>query len=356
MRHQQPDRVPIDFGATSLTGLMPAVQSRLIEALGLEGAVPGAGTRVCEGLLEWAGCDFRSVGGIVPLRGELSRQISDTEYVDCWGVRRKLIGEYWDVVESPLQGASLEDLASFPWPDTAMADALLERLRSEARRLAEETPYVVIGEHPVLGVLELCCWVCGYEDTLLRMHMEPEFIHALMDRYLEMQIAISEKYYEAIGEYVTLTMSGDDFGTQSGPLLSPELFRELIAPRFSERIARTKALGPRYYWHHSCGAILDIMDDIVACGVDILNPVQTSARGMELHALKAAAGERLTLWGAIDTQRLLCRASPDEVAACVRETKQILGENGGYVLAPAHNIQSDAPVENIIAMVEAAKG
>lgn len=353
--HRTPDRPPIDLGCTSLTGLASGVQARLMALLGLPEDSPRGHNNVAERLLEWAGCDFRAVGGVIPLRGELERAVSATENIDCWGVRRRLVGGYWDIVSPPLKGATVEDLKSFPWPAPELDDALLERLRVQARRRAEETPYVVIAEHPVFGVLELACWMCGYDDFLLRLALDPDFVHAFLDRYFAIQMRVIEQYYGAVGEYADLTMSGDDFGTQSGPLMSPSMFREFIAPYFRERIARTKAIGPRYYWHHSCGSIADLLEDIIACGVDILNPVQTSAAGMVPRALREAAGDRLTFWGAIDVQDLLRTATPSEVTDCVRETITALGERGGYVVAPAHNVQDDVPPENIVAMIEAAK-
>ncbi len=355
MAHHDPDRPPLDLGCTSLTGLAPGVQGRLMAVLGLAKDGPRDHNHVAESLLAWSGSDFRGVGGVLTLRGTLARTVSPTENIDCWGVRRKLLGGYWEIVESPLKGASINDLEAFPWPDPELDDGLLASLRAEARRLAEETPYVVVAEHPVFGILELACWMCGYDEVLTRLALEPDFVHAFFRRYFTIQMRVIEQYYEAVGEYADLTMSGDDFGTQSGPLMSPAMFREFIAPYFSERITRTKALGPRYYWHHSCGSIARLLEDIIACGVDILNPIQTSAVDMAPAALKEAAGDRLTFWGAIDVQDLLRNATPSEVAACVHETIATLGRDGGYVVAPAHNIQDDVPPENIVAMIEAAR-
>jgi len=204
-------------------------------------------------------------------------------------------------------------------------------------------------------VLELAAWMCGYDDVFTRMALDPDFLHDFFDRYLALQLRVIGQYYGAVGPWADLTMSGDDFGTQAGAMMSPDMFRTFIAPPFAERIARTKQLGPPLYWHHSCGSIAALLEDIIACGVDLLNPVQTSAAGMDPAALKAAAGDRLTFWGAIDTQTLLRTGTPDEVAASMRETIDTLGAGGGYVVAPAHNIQDDVPPENIAAMVEAVR-
>jgi uroporphyrinogen decarboxylase len=131
------------------------------------------------------------------------------------------------------------------------------------------------------------------------------------------------------------------------------MFDRLVVPYFRERIARTKALGIRYYWHHSCGSVTELLDQIIDCGVDILNPVQTSAAGMDPATLKARFGNRLVFWGGVDVQQFLPRATPPEVRCTVRDLIETLGRDGGYVIAPAHNMQDDVPAANIVAWREA---
>lgn len=365
MNHEQPDRVPVDLGATSLTGMSAGCQARLREHLGYTDSPPGdvaehsaggAPPAVDERILQWAGTDFRSVGGIVSLPGRLEREISPTEYVDCWGVRRKRIGEYWDIVDSPLRGASKEDLEGFPWPEPWVDEALLSRWRERAQELYARTDYVVIGEHPVFGVLELGCWMCGYDEFLMRFVSDPDFVRFFFDRYYAIQMRVVEAYYGAIGEYIHLTMSGDDFGMQSGPLVSPEMFRSFIAPYFAERIRRTKAVADCLFWHHTCGSVWALLEELIDCGIDILNPIQSSASDMEPAALKARFGRRLVFWGAVDVQGFLRTAEPAAVRRGVAELVSVLGNEGGYVVSPAHNIQDDVPPENIVAMVHAAHG
>jgi uroporphyrinogen decarboxylase len=155
-----------------------------------------------------------------------------------------------------------------------------------------------------------------------------------------------------LGPYLHLTTSGDDFGTQRGSFVSPAMFADLIAPYFFARISCTKQLANCYYWHHTCGAVARLLPQIIACGVDILNPVQTSAEGMDPEGLKAACGDSLVFWGAVDVQQLLPRATPHEVRQEVRRLIEVLGRDGGYVSAPAHEMQDDIPPENIVAWVE----
>jgi uroporphyrinogen decarboxylase len=278
------------------------------------------------------------------------------EFVDCWGVRRKQIGEYWDIVESPLRGASMEDLRDFPWPEPRVDEALLLAWRERAQALYTQTDFVVVGEHPVFGILELGCWMCGYDEFLMRCLSDPDFVRAFFDRYFAIQMQVVEEYYAAIGEYIHLTMSGDDFGMQSGPLVSPRMFRTLIASYFAERIRRTKAIADCWFWHHTCGSVYALLDELVDCGVDILNPIQTSASDMDPAALKSRFGDRLVFWGGVDVQDFLRTAGPSEVRQGVEQLVSVLGSDGGYVVSPAHNVQGDVPPENIAAMVEAVRG
>lgn len=136
MSHKQPDRLPIDLGCTCLTGMTETCQRRLLDVLGFFGDGPKVNNGIDERLLKWAQADFRSVGGIVTLRSSLSKAISSTEFIDCWGVRRRLTGNYWEIVESPLVNASIQDIQDFPWPESEIDQNLLENWREEARYLA----------------------------------------------------------------------------------------------------------------------------------------------------------------------------------------------------------------------------
>jgi len=355
MRHEATARPPLDIGATTLTSMSAGCQRRVRAFLGLSGEARPSNSGVDEGILAWAGTDFRGVGHIVSLPSVHTRALSDGESVDCWGVRRKLVGQYAEIVSSPLEGATCEDLRTFPWPEPRIDEALLARWETEARRLHAEGRYVVIAEHPVYGVLELGCWMCGYEDFLGRLAADHDFVRAFFDIVFDLQMRIIEPYYRVLGPYIDLTTSGDDFGMQLAPLLSPRAFEALVAPYFAERIRRTKDLAGCYYWHHSCGSVYALLDQLIACGVDILNPVQTSAAGMRPETLKAEYGDRLVFWGAMDVQQFLPYASPDEVRAHADYLIDVLGHEGGYVMAPAHNMQDDVPPENIVAWVEAVR-
>jgi uroporphyrinogen decarboxylase len=332
--------------------MRPACQEQLLQLLGFKAGNSKNSNGVDEQILNWAGTDFRSVGAIVDLPSVHTQQISVDAEIDCWGVRRDFIAGDWQITNSPLHGASIDDLKSFAWPEAVVNEKLLATWEKRAEYLKERNEHVVIAEHPVYGILELGCWMCGFDDFLLKMLMEPDFVRYFFEKVLEIQLRVIDQYYTVLGPYIDLTTSGDDFGMQRAPLISPEMFADLIAPYFAERINRTKEIADCYYWHHSCGSVADLLDQIIACGVDILNPVQTSATGMEPQSLKERFGDQIVFWGAVDVQKFLPFAQPSEVSGHIKFLADTLGKKGGYVMAPAHEIQEDVPVENIAAWVE----
>ncbi|GBE27467.1 methylcobalamin:coenzyme M methyltransferase [bacterium BMS3Bbin03] len=352
MRHQNPDRVPIDIGGTSLTGMRPRCKVRLSQLLGFSENTAEDNTGIDEKILRWAGTDFRPVGAIVDLPSRHTRILSPRAAIDCWGVRREIVDGEWQITQSPLKGASLDDLKSFRWPEARVDEKQLEKWGNQAQKLREQNQYVVVAEHPVYGILELGCWMCGYGDFFLKLAADTDFVRFFFDKLLEIQLAVIEQYYSVLGSYADLTTSGDDFGSQNGPLISPAMFGELIVPYFSARIKRTKELAQCPYWHHTCGSVVKLLDQIIDCGVDILNPIQTSAADMEPKLLKDRFGDRIVFWGAVDVQQFLPRAAPEEVPEQIQDLIDVLGEKGGYVMAPAHEMQDDIPPENIAAWVD----
>ncbi len=353
MAHTTTPRPPLDIGATRLTGIRPGLQQRLIDFLGLEGDAVITTSGVDERILNWAGTDFRSVGYIPELPSPLSKKVSDSCSVNYWGVTSECIDGEWQITRSPLAGADRKDLAEFQWPEPRINEDHLRNLEEQARTLYKQKKYVIVAGHPIYGMLELGCWMCGYNDFMLKLAMDPDFIRDFFDRVVDIQLEVSRQYYTVLGPYIHLTTSGDDFGTQSGPFMSPAMFEELVAPAFSRRIQLTKKIGDCYYWHHSCGSIAKLLPHIIECGVDILNPVQTSAEGMDPQRLKDEFGDRIVFWGAVDVQQFLPRAQPDQIQMEIQSLVRILGKDGGYVMAPAHEMQDDIPPENVVAWVEA---
>lgn len=357
IKHKPVDRVPFDLAGTSLTGMEHNESiERLRQYLGFTSKYDGWYEKFDERILKFFDIDIRRVGDILEPESPLACSISDKEFTDCWGITRVYTGLYWDIKKPPLKGANIEDLDIYPWPTAENIDLKkIDHYREQAKKLYNETDYVVCAEHPVFGVLELGCWMCGFDDFLLKMALEPEFVIRFFDIVLEYQKRVIDIYYGALGHYIHFTTSGDDFGTQTGPFMSPAMFEELVKPYYKERINYTKKYTNAYYFHHTCGSVYTLIPHLIDAGVDILNPIQPGAKDMEPEKLKSTYGEKITFWGGIDTQHILPEGSKENVNEEVYRVLDAMSANGGYVLAPAHNIQPDVPPENVVAIFESGK-
>ena len=361
MRHEKPENLILDFGGNPLSSMEGDSESKLLDFLGFgpkenQDLPFGKARRLDERLLRYFGTGTGAVGEIFAPKDSHYRKISDTEYIDEWGIRRKFTGLYWENVSTPLKGATLAELNAYPFPDPDSIDQReIDACAAQAKDLYENTDYVICAEHPVYGIFELGCWLCGFEDFLYRMALDEEWVHRFFERVLEYQKKVIKRYYTAVGPYVHYTSSGDDFATQNGPFVSPDMFRELIKPYFKERISYTKQFTKAKYLHHSCGSVFRLVDDLIDCGVEILNPIQPKAADMQPEKLKAAYGDRIVFHGGIDTQELLPFASDQEIEETVHRTIEILNKDGGYIFAAAHNIQPDVNPRSLTVMLNAAR-
>jgi uroporphyrinogen decarboxylase len=263
---------------------------------------------------------------------------------------------YWEQVSYPLKDSTIEDLDKFKWPDPDSIDPKeIEQSAIEAKKLFEETDYVICAEHPIYGVFELGCWMCGFDDFLLRMILDVEWVEKFFDKIYDYQKRIIENYYGALGKYIHYTSSGDDFATQTSLFVSVEMFSEQIKPYLKNRIAYTKQFTDAAFLHHSCGSVFPLIGELIEAGVEILNPIQPKATYMNPANLKDNYGERIVFHGGIDTQDLLPFGNKESIEENVKSTIDILNSNGGYLFAAAHTIQEDVPPQNLIYMFEAAR-
>jgi uroporphyrinogen decarboxylase len=353
LAHQPVDRPPMDLGATDMTEIDGGPR-RLAIVLGLQ-TQSLSGPEIDECVLRALDIDIRGVGGVLTPEESQARRLSPTAFVDAWGITHQWQGHHYEMVGRPLANATLADLDRFPWPDPErLSPRAIETIRQRARYLHEETPYVVCARHPCYGILELGCWMCGFEDFLYRLAADPDFVHRFFEIILNYQKRVIDIYYGAIGPFIHFTTSGDDFGTQTGPFISPQMFRDLIIPGMTERIRQTRRHTDAAFFHHSCGAIFDLIPDLIAAGVQILNPIQPGAKNMEPERLKERYGRDLTFYGGIDTQHLLPTGTPDQVDAETKRVTRVLSASGGFILSAAHCIQEDVPAENAVALFQSS--
>lgn len=356
LNHREPDRVPIDIGGSFATGINVAAYEALKERLGVQTETVVASRRsqiaeVEEEIRQRLGIDTYPLLPRAPEGAEVI--YPDGSYRDEWGVvRRKPEGGHYYVVEAPLADEiSLADLDYFPWPDPD-DPGYLRGLAEEAREVRQGTDYALILSLPV-GFIHQSQFMRGYEAWLMDLVLQPPLAEAIMDHVLETYLSIIGRMLDAVGDNIDVVLYADDVGFQDQTMVSPEQYRKFLKPRQARLFEFIKKHSEAKILYHTCGAVYPLIGDFIDIGLDILNPIQTTARGMDIQRLKEEFGQDLCFWGGIDIQQLLPHGSPVEVAATTRATIACLGAGGGYVLSAANNIQADVPPQNILAMVEA---
>lgn len=353
--HKQADRAVFDLSGSPQTNVdYPETRQALAAHLGIAGPHEGL-YHLDERILKAFDIDTRRIGGM-PTPKTSHVRIENGIHYDEYGIGYRPVNGHLEICYNPLKDADIDTIMRYELPDADNIDPKrIANWAEQAKWLHENTDYAVIAEHPVLGVFEIGCWMFGFEDYLYRCAGEPEVVHAFSERILDYQKKVISVYYNALGKYIDCTTSGDDFGTQNGPFISTNMFQKLIKPYFKERVTYTKGFTDAFFKHHTCGSVYNFIPDLIDCGVDILNPIQPGVYMMEHERLKENFGNQIAFWGGIDTQRLLPFGTVEEIKAEVKRILTVMDVDGGYILAPAHTIQQDVPVENLCAVYEAAK-
>lgn len=357
VNHQEPDRVPIDLGRhvgslhrnayLKLREYLadPTLQNedKILDRM-VQNVFPD------EKLLQKFGVDFR---WLVPNWVGVE-EISQDSYRDMWGVHWQYMLDAYSVSYSPLQEATIADLDHYDWPDP-YNPAMFAGLQEQAKHWYENTEYAVVADSIKGGILTKAFQIRGYEEMFMDLINNVEFAEALMDKLLWLYKEMWTEFLKEVGPYTQMVYFTDDIGGQNAMLISPDTFRRLLKPRLKELIDHIKGQADVKFMYHTDGSLADVIEDIIEIGVDVLNPIQTSAVGMETHILKEKYGDRLVFHGAIDVQQVLPASTPAEVRYDVAKRIHDLGRGGGYILSPCHNIGSDVAPENMMAMFEAAQ-
>jgi uroporphyrinogen decarboxylase len=229
----------------------------------------------------------------------------------------------------------------------------LETRRRAARNLRESTGRALYGTFGgnLIEIGEFCFRI---DNFLFELAANPKRAHTFLDRLTELHLKNLDKYLGAVGEYLDLIGFGDDLGTQTGPQISPAMYREFFKPRHALLWNRAKELSPHIKVSlHCCGGVYPLLRDMIEAGLDAINPVQFTAAGMDTARLKAEFGGDLVFWGGgCDTQHILRDGTPQEVADHVKEQIEVLAPSGGFVFQQVHNILNGVPPENVVAMFE----
>lgn len=386
------DRPPIDFGATRQSGISAFAYERLRDRLALPGIDLDEPLRVFD---------------TYQMLAEIEREVADRFGSDCVALNRRkvafgMVNENWKpwrprpededalvvqvpggfepertasggwalrrdgevIAEMPAHGFYFDRYEPYPgathpnldaWEPPRLSAADIDHYGRTAEALFEQTDKAIV---MALGPpYELFNGIGqgGFEQWMITFASEPEYVDALYAKLFDAWIENLRAVHDAVGERVQVMQIADDFGMQTGPFLSETMFRERLLPAYRRGLDWVHQHTPWKVLLHSDGAIRPLIPAIIEMGVDILNPVQTSAPGMEPTGLKRDFGDRLAFWGgACDPQSTLSRGTPEQVAAEVAANIDALAPGSGYVFAPVHNIQSDVPADNVIALFDTA--
>jgi uroporphyrinogen decarboxylase len=364
LNHQEADKVPFDLGATVLTSIHHKSYVRLREILGLPAVEPRIVdifqqiVIVDDDARERLKVDVRDVAprSSATFKIELKDMGEYTYFYDEWGIGWKMpkdAGWYYDMFYHPLAKAeSIADIENFPWPDPT-DPARFDGLGERARYAAEVEGQGVFLGGLSAGIMEMAAWMRGFDNYFSDFASNEGLLKALMTKVMELKMQYWEIALREAGDHASAVGEADDFAGQFRMLVSPAMYRRIVKPLHKQLFDFIHARTNAKIFFHSCGAIRPVIPDLIEIGVDIINPVQVSATGMDSAELNREFGKDITFWGGgVDTQRVLGTGTPDEVRADTRRRIEDLAPGGGFVFATVHNIQGNVPAENIMAMWE----
>ncbi|MFV1859508.1 MAG: uroporphyrinogen decarboxylase family protein [Anaerolineales bacterium] len=358
VNHRDPDRVPIDLGR-HVGSLHRLSYAKLAEKLAdpdlknhdkildrmVQNVIPD------EKLLRKFDVDFR---WLVPNWVGVHEVEGEDAYRDMWGIKWTHMLDSYSTVDSPLKDVAIDDLDGYAWPDPYDPE-MFAGLREEAKHWHENTDFVIVADSIKGGLLTKALQIRGYEPFFSDLAQDVSYAEALLDKLLWLYKEMWSQYLKEVGPYVHMVYFTDDIGAQNSMMISPDTFRTLLKPRLKELIDHIKGQADVKFMYHTDGSVVPVIGDIIEMGVDILNPIQTSALGMDTYAMKETYGDHLCFHGAIDVQQMLPFSTPEEVRYDVAKRIYDLGRGGGYILSPCHNIGSDVSPENILALFDAAQ-
>ncbi len=379
LQHRQPDRVPIDLGGTRQSGIAASTYRQLKQRLGISSP-----TRVYD---------------VYQMLAEVERPVMERFGADVIGLNRPavafgIVNEGWKpwrlfdqtpvevpagfnpvtepsgdlvllrgdevIARMPKDGYYFDRLEVYPGGahqaveevnPPVLSDELCDHYHAQSEALFQNTDFAIIAPMgPFYGL-----GTGGFESWMMSFAAEPDYVNQLCAKLVDVWIENLRRFAQAVGNRVQILQFNDDFGTQTAPFVSVKMFRELIMPHYKRGLDWVHAKTKMKVFLHSDGAIMPLIPSIIEMGVDILNPVQTSATGMDAQALKADFGDQLVFWGgSLDCQKTLPFGTPAEVSREVGDHVRVFSPGGGYVFAPVHNIQAGVPAENVVAMFDAA--
>jgi uroporphyrinogen decarboxylase len=364
--HKESDRIPIDLGSSLVTSITKAAYVPLRDHLGFPEEeivvydevqqLPYVG----EDVLERFGVDTRMVQ-LPPTHIAGVEIVDDGEYWamwDRWGAKMRMPKDkplYYDWVDFPITEMTSEALEAYQWPEPDSPE-LIAGLRERAQHLRATTDYALIGSGIIGGgIFEQACRVMGMEPFMMAMLTEPAFSAKLVDGITDTYIESVDRYLSEVGEYIDVFTFWDDVATQQGWMINPQSYIDVIKPRQKRLFEAIKERTDAKLFYHGCGAVYELIPHLIEIGVDILNPVQVNAEGMDSARLKKTYGNDIVFWGGgVDTQKVLPFGTPEQVRDEVKRRIDDFAPGGGFVFASVHNVQAYVPPENIEAAFDTA--
>jgi uroporphyrinogen decarboxylase len=346
LAHHEPDRVPVDFWAS------PETKARLLAHLGLASE---------EALLGHLGIDLRYVQG-PSFIGQERRRWPDGTIEDLWGVRRATVtvqgeGYSWSykaVTRSPLEqmGAVAEIEAYTGWPSPDWWD--YAQVAGECAAQGDRAVVLAGDRLDHTAQLKPAMYLRGAERFFTDLALEPKLAEAIIEHIVSYYLEYNRRVFEATALRIDIFMMGDDFGAQTGPMMSVATWRRYFRKGFRAYCDLAHRFGLKVM-HHTCGGVRPLIPEFIAAGLDILQSLQPRAPGMDLAELKREYGRDLAFHGSIDIQETMPRGTPADVRAEVQARMAAGKPGGGFILCTAHNLLPDVPVENILALYEACR-
>jgi len=326
--HEQPDRVPCWCGASEEFWAKAKRELQLDD----------------EGLRVHFGDDFRRI--FAKYTGPDFPLSEDATYRTIFGIERLGLG-YGQPASHPLAEATLKDVHDYPWPDPVWMD--VSKIKAEAQ--------IYDGKYAILGGDWSPFWhdaidLLGMENLYMKMYAEPELVDAVMQHMVDYYAVVSRRIFDAAADAIDIFFIGNDFGSQTGPLLGPDLFGRFMMPHLKRLIDLGHAYNLKVQLH-CCGGFTPLIPMMIEAGLDALHAVQPDCYGMELKTLKADFGDKILFNGAIDSHNILIDGTPETVRRETAEVLEIMMPGGGYVAGASHDtILEETPVENVVEMFD----
>ena len=367
LHHEQPDRVPLVIGVGNATGIKMKPYRGVKDIIGVQAPDkyiydwPELGTaEIDEETMRRLHSDVRGVLDLEPekIRRRNRERDQHSNYIDSWGSGQteSSTGEWFPSVHPLPEARTVEELEAYQgWPD--MSDPTrIAHVRKNSRRLADENQFAILATPWLLFPFERAFAMQGMDTFLLNMAKDREFARALLEKIAVYCKQLMGRFLDELGNNVDIIKIGDDLGTERSLMISPRMYREILKPVHADFISFIKARTKAKIFFHSDGDVAPLIEDFVEIGVDILNPIQTSAGSMsDLEALKKRFGSNIVFCGGIDSQKILPHGSPAEVRQEVQRVIRTLGPGGGYMVGAVHTVMNDVPPENVLAMVDAVE-